>query len=129
VFGTEMKLVRNVSVMEGDSVTLQINVTKMQTDDVKWTFGTNGPRIAKIDEKTSKVFDGPDGKFRNRLKLDNQTGSLTIMNTRKTDSGLYEVEISSSSSETKHSFNVTVYAPPTTPTSHPSSGPHSASPA
>ncbi len=102
--------VQSVSVKEGDSVTLKINVTETQTGDkIEWKFGTNRNIIARIKGKTSNIFDGPDGRFRDRLKLDNQTGSLTITNTRTTDSGLYEAEISRSSSEDKHRFNVTVY--------------------
>ncbi|KAL1252060.1 hypothetical protein QQF64_019856, partial [Cirrhinus molitorella] len=116
---------QSVSVKEGDSVTLQINVTEIQKDDdIQWRFGTNGALIAQTNGVTKKILDGPDGRFKDRLKLDHQTGSLTITNTRTTDSGLYEVEISLSSSETKHKFSVTVYAT-TTPdpqtTSHPPS--------
>ncbi len=98
------------SVKEGDSVTLKINVTETQTGDkIEWKFGTNRNLIATIKGNTSNIFDGPDGRFRDRLKLDHQTGSLTITNTRTTDSGLYEAEISRSSSEDKHRFNITVY--------------------
>ncbi len=101
--------VKSVSVMEGDSVTLKI-VTETQTGDmIEWKFGTNRNLIARIIGKTSNIFDGPDGIFRDRLKLDHQTGSLTITNTRTTDSGLYEADISRSSSDDKHRFNVTVY--------------------
>ncbi len=101
--------VKSVSVKEGDSVTLKI-VTETQTGDkIEWKFRTNVNLIARIKGNTSYIFDGPDGIFRDRLKLDHQTGSLTITNTRTTDSGLYEAEISRSSSEDKHRFNVTVY--------------------
>ncbi|KAF4097280.1 hypothetical protein G5714_021288 [Onychostoma macrolepis] len=101
---------KSVSVKEGDSVTLQINVTEIQTDDnIMWTFGTNRSLIAKMNGVTSTIFNGTDERFRDRLKLDHQTGSLTIMNTRTTDSGLYEAEISRSSSVDKYRFNVTVY--------------------
>ncbi len=102
--------VKSVSVKEGDSVTLKIIVTETQTGDkIKWKFGTNRILIATIKGNTSNIFDGPDGRFRNRLKLDHQTGSLIITDTRTTDSGLYEAEISRSSSEDKHRFNLTVY--------------------
>ncbi len=102
--------VKSVSVKEGDSVTLKINVTETQTGDkIEWKFGTNRTLIARMNGEISNIYDGPDGIFRDRLKLDHQTGSLIITNTRTTDSGLYEVEISRSSSEDKHRFNVTVY--------------------
>ncbi|XP_026054775.1 uncharacterized protein LOC113040728 [Carassius auratus] len=98
------------SVMEGDLVALQINVTEIQTDDeITWTFGTNRNLIAKISGETRDTVDLPDGRFRDRLKLDHQTGSLTITNTRTEHAGIYEVEISRRSSETKIRFNVTVY--------------------
>ncbi len=101
---------KSVSVKEGYSVTLKI-VTETQTgDEIEWKFGTNMHLIARIKGKTSNIFDGPDGRFRDRLKLDNQTGSLIITDTRTTDSGLYQVEISRSNiSKDKHRFNVTVY--------------------
>ncbi|XP_026054420.1 carcinoembryonic antigen-related cell adhesion molecule 3-like [Carassius auratus] len=102
--------VKSVSVKEGDSVTLQIHVTEIQKDDrIDWKFGTNNTVLARIRTKTSEIFNGTDGRFRDRLKLDHQTGSLTINNTRTTDSGLYEVKIRSSRSEDTHRFNVTVY--------------------
>ncbi len=81
--------VKSVSVKEGDSVTLKIKVTETQTGDkIEWKFVTNRNLIAKINGRTSMIFDGPDERFRDRLKLDNQTGSLTITDTRITHSGL-----------------------------------------
>ncbi|XP_067253074.1 uncharacterized protein [Chanodichthys erythropterus] len=107
VFADELK---SVSVMEGDSVTLQTDLTEIQTDDViEWKFGNT--RIAKINRELDEIStydDVLDERFRDRLKLDHQTGSLTITNTRNTDSGLYEVTISSSSRTTTHRFTVTV---------------------
>ncbi|XP_042605457.1 uncharacterized protein LOC122141624 [Cyprinus carpio] len=120
--------VKPVSVKEGDSVTLQINVTEIQADDeITWTFGTNRNLIAKISGETSDIGDVPDGRFRDRLKLDHQTGSLNITDTRTTDSGLYEVEISSRRSDDTHRFSITVYAAttpdPQTPPHPPSTSP------
>ncbi len=102
--------VKSVSVKEGDSVTLKIIVTETQTGEkIEWKFGTNRNLLATMNGEISNIYDGPDGRFRDRLKLDHQTGSLIITNTRTTDSGLYEAEISRSSSQDKHRFNVTVY--------------------
>ncbi|KAI2650714.1 SLAM family member 9 [Labeo rohita] len=85
-------------VKEGDSVTLESGVTELQTDYVMtWTFKRPDITIAKIN-KEAKAFniynDVLDGRFRGRLKLDHQTGSLNITNTRTTDSGLYQLTIS-----------------------------------
>ncbi|ROL41340.1 hypothetical protein DPX16_6738 [Anabarilius grahami] len=91
--------------MEGDSVTLNTEVQKYML--IQWMFGST--RIAEIDRltQTNSTYDGPAERFRDRLKLD-QTGSLTITNTRTTDSGLYTVTVISK--ETSYvSFNVTVY--------------------
>ncbi len=102
--------VKSVSVMEGDSVSLQTN-TELQTEDlITWTFGHSETRIAQINKDTGRfsTSDVLDGRFRDRLKADHQTGSLIMTNTRTTDSGLYQVTISSRTDIT-HRFNVTVY--------------------
>ncbi|KAK7136741.1 hypothetical protein R3I93_016945 [Phoxinus phoxinus] len=100
--------VKSVSVMEGDSVTLNTDVTEEQKYVlIQWTFGST--RIAEVDRLTESNSTY-DERFTDRLKLD-QTGSLTITNTRTTDSGLYKVSIISG--ETSYmSFNLTVYETP-----------------
>ncbi|XP_058617510.1 uncharacterized protein LOC131530974 [Onychostoma macrolepis] len=102
--------VKSVSVMEGDSVSLQTH-TELQTNDrIIWTFGLSEARIAQINKQAGRfsTYDGPDRRFRDRLKLDHQTGSLTITNTRTTDSGLYQVTIFGGRTDTSYRFNVTV---------------------
>uniref|UniRef100_A0A9J8A6N9 Ig-like domain-containing protein n=1 Tax=Cyprinus carpio carpio TaxID=630221 RepID=A0A9J8A6N9_CYPCA len=106
VFGVEVK---SVSVMEGDSVTLNISDTDIQKDDqIMWKFGQI--LIAQINRKINKsTVHSADGRFRDRLKLDNETGSLNITNIRTTHSGVYNVH--STKSETPlNIFNLTVYA-------------------
>ncbi|XP_059426054.1 transmembrane and immunoglobulin domain-containing protein 1-like isoform X2 [Carassius carassius] len=72
--------VKSVSVLEGDSVTLDSGFTEMMDDDmILW---------------------------RDRLKLDYQTGSLIITNTRTEHTGLYQLQINSVSK----SFSLTVHA-------------------
>ncbi len=104
-----------VSVMEGDSVTLRPDPTYIQGSDViRWRFGQQTSPVAEINrmDVIFKIYDGPDDRFRDRLQLDHQTGSLIITDITTTDSGLYEAEISSTrSSYTIHhaqSFSVTV---------------------
>ncbi len=103
--------VKSVSVTEGESVSLNSRLTGTQKRDViTWTFGYPDTPIAVINREDAIVstFDGPDERFRDRLKLDNQTGSLTITDTRTTDSGNYTVNIKSAKT-TRYRFNVTVY--------------------
>ncbi|XP_016116154.1 Down syndrome cell adhesion molecule homolog [Sinocyclocheilus grahami] len=109
VFGAES--VKSVSVTEGESVSLNSDLTEIQRDDeIMWKF--ENIMIAKIygkDNKSKFHEDNADGRFRDRLKLDHQTGSLSITNTRTTDSGLYKVT-SKSSGTPLNIFSLTVYA-------------------
>ncbi|KTG02409.1 hypothetical protein cypCar_00014210 [Cyprinus carpio] len=99
------------SVTEGDSVTLESGLTEIKTDYfITWKFGQPETIISYIN-KEAKIFNTsvvPDGRFKGRLQLDQKTGSLTITDTRTTDSGLYEVSIKSGKITTNR-FNVTVY--------------------
>ncbi len=74
----------SVSVMEGDSVTLNTDLTEIhEYNDILWKFGVENSLIAEINRE-KQIFsiydDVPDGRFRDRLKLNHQTGSLTITN-------------------------------------------------
>ncbi|XP_065100549.1 CD48 antigen-like isoform X2 [Paramisgurnus dabryanus] len=111
VFGVDGDEVKSVSVMEGDSVALHADITQIQRDDhILWMFGPKGTRIAEIHKK-QVYLDGSNEIFGDRLKLDSQTGSLTITNISTTDSGLYKLQIINSRMTAYKIFNVTVYAP------------------
>ncbi|XP_058616633.1 uncharacterized protein LOC131530398 [Onychostoma macrolepis] len=103
--------VKTISVMEGDSVSLNTDVTEEEKYLlIQWMF--EGTRIAEVSRltQTNMTYDCPDGRFRDRLKLD-QTGSLTITNTRTTDSGLYQLAVVSG--ETSYmNYNVKVGGTP-----------------
>ncbi len=95
------------SVMEGESVTLEIEVKA--DDQIQWRFGHILIALINRQRGKIKVFDDVlDERFRDRLELD-KTGSLTITDTRTTDSGLYEVKITSSTQTPLNTFNLTVY--------------------
>ncbi|XP_065122147.2 uncharacterized protein [Paramisgurnus dabryanus] len=97
VFGDEVK---SVSVMEGDSVTLHTNLTEIHRDDlIEWTFGSTP--IASINTEANSIRIES-----NRLQINNQTGDLTIRNTRAEDSGVYEVDITGTRTSFKKLFNV-----------------------
>ncbi|XP_016355070.1 SLAM family member 5-like [Sinocyclocheilus anshuiensis] len=98
--------------MEGDSVILNTVVTEIhEDDDILWRFRDEMSLIAKINRQTkiSSIFNGSDGRFRDRLRLDDQTGSLTITNITTEHAGLYELEISGAKLSSK-TFSVSVYA-------------------
>ncbi|XP_058616346.1 SLAM family member 9-like [Onychostoma macrolepis] len=101
----------SVSVMEGDSVTLNTDLTEIhEDDDILWKFGAAKSLLAKIKKnKHIFTFNGSDGRFRDRLKLDDQSGSLTITNITTEHAGLYEVKISAVKISSK-TFSVSVYA-------------------
>ncbi|XP_067271507.1 uncharacterized protein [Pseudorasbora parva] len=104
-----------VSVMEGDSVTLHTGVKKTQQDRIRWYY--KDTRIAQINGDPSKICtdvqcnEGTES-FRDRLKLDHQTGSLTIVNLKTEDSGDYYLKIFSISSIREKTFSVSVIGLP-----------------
>ncbi|XP_026108479.1 SLAM family member 5-like [Carassius auratus] len=106
----ETNEIHSVSVTEGDSVTLNTGVTEIhENDDIQWNFGNS--LIAEMNRKVVifNTFEVPDGRFRDRLKLDDQTGSLTITNITTEHAGVYQLEISGMKLTSKI-FNVFIYA-------------------
>ncbi|XP_042605631.1 uncharacterized protein LOC109077101 [Cyprinus carpio] len=92
VFG-DTDEVKSVSVLEGDSVTLQTGLNKEQYEVILWNF--NDIQIAEYDQDIGAIclYDGEDGRFRDRLKVDYETGSLTITNITTEHAGRYEADI------------------------------------
>ncbi|XP_059424776.1 uncharacterized protein LOC132159257 [Carassius carassius] len=107
VFGDMEK----VSVKEGDSLTLHTDITEIQRIFfLMWMYGSQNTIIAKIDGKTQTVslYDVDDGRFEDRLQLDNKTGSLNISDIRTKHSGDYHLKIISNETFLK-TFSVTVH--------------------
>ncbi|XP_058617248.1 uncharacterized protein LOC131530797 [Onychostoma macrolepis] len=108
VFGADE--VKSVSVLEGDSVTLNPDLTHIQKGDLKWKFEQFF--IAKINiENNERTYhnDSAGGRFRGRLELD-QTGSLSITSTTTEHTGLYEVYSRKNNNIPLYKFSLTVYA-------------------
>uniref|UniRef100_A0A8C2IVR8 Ig-like domain-containing protein n=1 Tax=Cyprinus carpio TaxID=7962 RepID=A0A8C2IVR8_CYPCA len=114
VFGADVK-----SVMEGDSVTLHTDLTDLRGYElILWIFGPGSTRIAQINNVVNKISiynDVLNGKFRDRLQLDERTGSLTITNSSTEDSGLYELQIIGGKDVPPKKFSVIVSAPLSVP--------------
>ncbi len=108
-FSGVLGFTNGISVMEGDSVTLNSGLTEMTDDDlILWRFGAENTSIAEINvmgDNMTVYDDVLDGRFRERLKLDNQTGSLTITNTTTEHAGDYVLLINNVSK----CFPLTVY--------------------
>ncbi|KAI2650250.1 SLAM family member 5 [Labeo rohita] len=98
--------------MEGDSVTLQTD-TDIQRNDavIEWMFGPENPDIVIAEiNRAANISDVTDERFRDRVKMDSKTGSVTITNIRTTDSGLYKVDITIKYTLVVKTYSVTVYA-------------------
>uniref|UniRef100_A0A8C1SLJ5 Uncharacterized protein n=1 Tax=Cyprinus carpio TaxID=7962 RepID=A0A8C1SLJ5_CYPCA len=105
-----------ISVMEGDAVTLNSDLTEIMTGvSVEWQFGAEITSLAEIsgwDDGFSVYDDVLDGRFRDRLKLDKQTGSLTITNFTNEHVGRYLLYIGTKHfnlSKSLKAFSVSVY--------------------
>uniref|UniRef100_A0A9J7X8Y8 Ig-like domain-containing protein n=1 Tax=Cyprinus carpio carpio TaxID=630221 RepID=A0A9J7X8Y8_CYPCA len=112
VFGAETNEIKSVSVMEGDSVLLQNDVAEICVNDhIQWNMRNEMSLMARMTNKKQilPTSDVLDGRFRDRLKLDNKTGSLTITNITTQHAGLYKVNIIGKTTLSK-TFNVSVYA-------------------
>ncbi|XP_056303285.1 uncharacterized protein LOC130215494 isoform X2 [Danio aesculapii] len=103
VFGAETN--EPVSVMEGQTVTLNTDIIGIkEITRIMWRFETLP--IAEFNNNKTTYLNDPE-RF-NRLKLNSQTGSLTIMNIKTTDTGLYKAEINHNTGTSKWLFNVTL---------------------
>ncbi|XP_056615885.1 uncharacterized protein LOC130430754 [Triplophysa dalaica] len=101
--------VKYVTIKAGESIKLDTGVKDIQTCDlIQWKFGEAGEStnpfipIGRIDKNNQELLQ------KDRLKLNKQTGSITVENSRTTDAGVYKLEINSSKDSITKSFFVTV---------------------
>uniref|UniRef100_A0A671QRW7 Immunoglobulin domain-containing protein n=1 Tax=Sinocyclocheilus anshuiensis TaxID=1608454 RepID=A0A671QRW7_9TELE len=98
----------NLKYTVGDSVTLQTGVTELRNDvRILWKFSDKDTFIAELNQIFS-LYDVDDGRFEDRLQLDNKTGSLIISDIRTKHSGDYHLKIISNETFLK-TFSVTVH--------------------
>ncbi|XP_030643696.1 uncharacterized protein LOC115823811 [Chanos chanos] len=104
------------TVREGETVTLHTGFTGLQRDvQIQWFYGPVDPDTIIAQILRGEIITDYSDRFRDRLQLDKQTGSLTIRSISITDSGVYKVQIIRGKLSEKK-FRVTVYA--TVPAPH-----------
>ncbi|KAI2650558.1 CD48 antigen [Labeo rohita] len=111
VFGADAGAGKSIPVMEGDSVTLKTKLKVQGDDQILWMFEVNNSdtRIAEIYKLVISIYDSNE-IFKNRLQIDNQTGSLTIRNIRTEHTGLYKLQILTKEKVTYRIFSVIMHA-------------------
>ncbi|CAM4659213.1 unnamed protein product [Leuciscus chuanchicus] len=101
--------VKTVSVKEGESVILHTGVTEIQGyDQILWKIEDN--IIAEINKGTKLflIIDKDNEKFNGRLQMHHQSGSLIISDSENKDSGVYHLNMISSSHTIQRTISVTV---------------------
>ncbi|XP_051763205.1 uncharacterized protein LOC127519744 isoform X3 [Ctenopharyngodon idella] len=96
-----------VKCVEGTFASLPSGVVEVRSgDQMLWTFENEKSPIATMSKNDKKTYFYDDKRFRGRLQLDHQTGSLIIRNLRKTDSGVYLLQIKSTGGTTYRKYKV-----------------------
>lgn len=107
----ELEILKRKSVTEGESITLDTPIKTTPNDVLKWYFGEI--LLAEITGDQSQICEDAQCKegFRDRLKVNHSSGSLTIMNSSKADSGEYTLLINSTSFYINRNFTVIITVP------------------
>ncbi|XP_030643692.1 natural killer cell receptor 2B4-like [Chanos chanos] len=94
----------------GETVTLHAGFMGLQSNvQIQWFHRSVDANIiiAQSQVLRGEIKTDYSDRFRDRLQLDRQTGSITIRNISITDSGIYRLRINGEISEKR--FRVTVY--------------------
>lgn len=90
---------------EGDPVPLKTDVEIQTGDLMLWTFGPENLLVVIKKELEMTISE----RFKGRLDLDLKTGSLTITDIKKTESGHFKLQVISTEEQaTFRRFNVLV---------------------
>lgn len=114
--------------MVGETVTLHTDVTEIQEDElIRWKFADSKVCklaeffvIAKWDKTNNEEYLHDDNKFKDRLHLDHDTGSLVITNITPEHYGHYKLHITSEGQKISKTFNLIAHVSMSS-FSHPSS--------
>ncbi|XP_072525368.1 uncharacterized protein [Salminus brasiliensis] len=98
---------RDVPVLVGSSVQLDIQDKDLTSEDLSWKHNEN--RILKFNSKYNHLtlYD----PYKDSVEFNKGTYSLTLKKVQKTDSGLYEAQISGQKDITVAQYNLTVFDP------------------
>ncbi|XP_066517986.1 CD48 antigen-like isoform X4 [Hoplias malabaricus] len=99
--------------LEGNTVIIHTGLTAVQSDaHILWFYGPENveSRIVNSLVIRETVIEYFTERFRDRLQLNRNSGSLTIRNISREDSGLYKLQIITGRIS-DWSFRVNVYAP------------------
>ncbi|XP_066517994.1 CD48 antigen-like isoform X2 [Hoplias malabaricus] len=100
--------------LEGNTVIIHTGLTAVQSDaQILWFYGPEKADMKIVDSQVFRgetVIDYNTERFRDRLQLNRNSGSLTIRNISREDSGLYKLQIITGRIS-DWSFRVNVYAP------------------
>ncbi|XP_072525002.1 CD48 antigen-like [Salminus brasiliensis] len=98
---------RDVPVLVGRSVQLDIQDKVQTSEHLSWKHNKN--RILKFNPKYNDVtlYD----PYKDSVELNKETYSLTLKKVQKTDSGVYEAQISGQKDITVAQYNLTVFDP------------------
>ncbi|XP_073793376.1 uncharacterized protein isoform X7 [Danio rerio] len=107
---SQMYETKKVSVKVGESVTLKPDAVIQRDDQILWTFGPQETLIAGVNGNTREISTGDcaDGRFRDRLRLDSTTGTVTITKTASEHVGVYKLKIISSTGTSYQTFILTL---------------------
>uniref|UniRef100_A0A672K8M9 Immunoglobulin V-set domain-containing protein n=1 Tax=Sinocyclocheilus grahami TaxID=75366 RepID=A0A672K8M9_SINGR len=106
--------IKSVLVRVGESVTLHTDVTEIQEDElIRWKFADSNVNkqaefsvIAKWDKTKTEENLYNEERFKDRLQLDHNTGSLTIRKITPKHFGQYKLQIISEGQKISKTFNV-----------------------
>ncbi|XP_037388940.1 CD48 antigen-like [Pygocentrus nattereri] len=100
--------------LEGNTVTIHTGLTGVQSDaHILWFYRSENTDIKIVNSLIIRgeiITDYYSERFRDRLQLNRTSGSLTIRNISREDSGVYKLHIITGISSV-WSFSVDVYAP------------------
>ncbi|KAL6466549.1 hypothetical protein MHYP_G00243530 [Metynnis hypsauchen] len=98
--------------LEGNTGTIHTGLTGVQSDaQILWFYGPENADIRIVNSQIIRgeiITDYDSERFRDRLQLNRTSGSLTIRNISREDSGVYKLQIITKRTSV-WSFSVDVY--------------------